>query len=210
MSDKSREQRPINIENWIRRLRCASPWFHSCHLTSPHSPNMAATPNAAAPILTPFTAATFPVCCAAPEPAFDPEGVADAGVVLLGEPVAAAVGRLDMGTPARWQMSSTAGAISNVRRHVSYLLCSLSPSLPLSLSLFLFSLQAIIAMLRSMHGRAHVLAISCVEHFPGTQLRMDFSIDAAPVVHWHLLSVKLQPEAGTAAAKHVNWFVNSY
>lgn len=49
-----------------------------------------------------------------------------------------------------------------------------------------------------------LLAMSSAEHFPGTQAVMLFVMESFPVVHWQVVSVRLQPEAGTAEAKHDN------
>lgn len=53
----------------------------------------------------------------------------------------------------------------------------------------------------------NVLATSPASHLDGTQDRSDFVILACPVVHWHLISVRLHPDAGTAVAKHASYYV---
>jgi hypothetical protein len=40
-----------------------------------------------------------------------------------------------------------------------------------------------------------------VEHLAGAHFRSELVMESLPVVHWHLVSVREQPEAGTAAAK---------
>jgi hypothetical protein len=40
-----------------------------------------------------------------------------------------------------------------------------------------------------------------MEHLAGAHFRSDPAMESLPVVHWHLVSVREQPEAGTAAAK---------
>jgi hypothetical protein len=46
-----------------------------------------------------------------------------------------------------------------------------------------------------------LLPWSSIEHLAGAHLRSELVMESLPVVHWHLVSVREQPEAGTAAAK---------
>jgi hypothetical protein len=55
--------------------------------------------------------------------------------------------------------------------------------------------------------RYNILARSSAEHLLGTQLVMLSWIWSRPVVHWHLVSVRLQPEAGTAVAKQAIYII---
>jgi hypothetical protein len=48
----------------------------------------------------------------------------------------------------------------------------------------------------------NVLAMSSAEHLSGTQDVMEAVMLSRPVVHWQVVSVRVQPEAGTAVTKH--------
>lgn len=55
-----------------------------------------------------------------------------------------------------------------------------------------------------MEGVQDVLAMSSAEHLPDTHEETEEVMLLRPVVHWQLVSDKLQPAAGTAVAKHVS------
>lgn len=90
-----------------------------------------------------------------------------------------AVGRSEIVIPAEAQSFVTAGAISRTQKA--------------SATAFKYHEY-------DGHG-INSLLISSAEHLPGTQLVMLLVMASLPVVHWHFWSVRLQPEAGTAAAK---------
>jgi hypothetical protein len=52
-----------------------------------------------------------------------------------------------------------------------------------------------------------VLARSPAEHLDGAQAVMDSVILALPVVHWHLVSLRAQPEPWMAAAKQGSYII---
>jgi hypothetical protein len=54
----------------------------------------------------------------------------------------------------------------------------------------------------------NVLAKSSALQRAGAQARMDFWIASRPVVHWHFVSAREQPEPWTAVAKQGSWRVH--
>lgn len=88
--------------------------------------------------------------------------------------VAVAADTLERATPAFLQIASTAGWISR-------------------------GCQS-----EGRDGKGNVLAMSSVEHLDGTHAVREAVMEAAPVVHWHFVSVMVQPEGWIAAAKQVS------
>lgn len=54
-------------------------------------------------------------------------------------------------------------------------------------------------------GSENILATSLASHFCGAHPISELVMLSRPVVHWHVVSVTLQPESGSAATKQGSW-----
>jgi hypothetical protein len=143
-------------------------------------------PMATAPTPTKVPAAAPVFWAGVAEPVGLPEGVREAlpvtPDVAAGEAPddAAAVGRLDRETPAAAQRPEEADSIS---------------------------IKAVNTPTRHYVGRKNVLARSSALHREGAHWRSESAILEAPVVHWHLMSERPQPEPWMAVAKQGIYFI---